>query len=112
MTYRCLKCGQTGIDARGRNGHAKFSGGDHGDRQELPDDYSKADWFEKDDEANEEADADEGDEEDDPDPSEQEESDSDESEASESNEGDGTLDLIKTALFDDASVLVRGFDGP
>lgn len=107
MTYRCLKCGQTDIDARGRNGHAKFSGGDHGDRQTLPDDYDKSEWFEKEEESEQEADADDEGEEADPDPSEQAERDSDQSEASESNGGSGTFETLRTALFEDASVLWR-----
>ena len=43
MSYQCSKCGKE-VAARGRRGHARFSGGPHGDRQTLPDDWK--DWFE------------------------------------------------------------------
>lgn len=38
--YTCLICGKDDLDGvRGAKGHIKFSGGDHGDRMELPDNW-------------------------------------------------------------------------
>lgn len=104
--FKCTKCGDT-VDGRGRRGHARFSGGPHGDRMELPDEWSE--WFEpidgEDDPADEDeqegdqqAPSDAGGDTDDQSPTEREKSDSGRLSASQ---------RIRLALTDDVTHLWR-----
>lgn len=109
MALKC-RCGKTLDDKRGAKGHVKFSsGGPHGEKMELPDDWEslfddEAETDEpEDDTSDDEAEGEAGGSQADQSPTEPEESDSDDS-------GGSDGGRIKTALFEDVRALWGGHE--